>query len=153
MSAIGNFLWFIFGGFVTGLSWWICGAVAYISIVGIPWGRACFMLGKLAFLPFGREVIDRKMLNGTDDVGTGSLGLIGNVIWFVFAGIWLAISHVLFGVACCLTIIGIPFGIQHFKLAGAALFPIGKTVVSTDLAAAARTADAAVQLDLRRRKS
>ena len=83
----------------------------------------------MAFLPFGREAVDRRVLTGRDDLGTGGLGLIGNVIWFVFAGVWLAIGHVIWGVMNCLTIIGIPFGLQHFKLAGLALFPVGKTVV------------------------
>ncbi|MEW5756561.1 MAG: YccF domain-containing protein [Pseudomonadota bacterium] len=129
MKALGNFLWFILGGVFMGLSWWFFSALAFLSIVGIPWARAGFVIGKFAFFPFGREAISRKDLTGQDDIGTGALGTIGNVIWFVFAGIWLAIGHMLAALACFVTIIGIPFGIQHLKLAGIALAPIGKTIV------------------------
>jgi uncharacterized membrane protein YccF (DUF307 family) len=142
MRTIGNFLWFIFGGFVMGLGWWLAGLVMIVSIVGIPWARACFVFGGFCFLPFGREAIDRKELTGKDDLGTGALGLVGNIIWFVFAGIWLAIGHVISAVLNFMTIIGIPFGIQHLKLAGCALAPIGKTVVSKEVAAEARRRNA-----------
>ena len=138
MGAIGNFLWFVFGGALMGLGWWLAGLVAFITVVGIPWGRACFVIGQFAFFPFGKEAIDRKTLSHKDDVGTGTLGLIGNIIWFLFAGIWLAIGHVTVAIICFITIIGIPFGIQHLKLAGIALAPIGKTIVTKEIAAAAR---------------
>jgi uncharacterized membrane protein YccF (DUF307 family) len=129
MSLIGNIFWFIFGGAVMGLGWWLAGLLAYISIIGIPWGKACFVIGKFAFLPFGKEAISRKYINDKDDIGTGALGSLGNVIWFIFAGLWLAIGHMLSAIACFVTIIGIPFGIQHLKLAGLAIAPIGKTIV------------------------
>lgn len=132
LRTLGNLLWFVFGGLLMGLSWWFFGLLAFITIVGIPWGRACFVIGKLAFWPFGREVIDRKQLTGTGDIGTGSLGLLGNIIWFVFAGIWLAIGHLGSALLCFITIIGIPFGLQHLKLAMLALAPIGKTIVTRD---------------------
>lgn len=138
MSAIGNFLWFILGGALMGLGWWLVGVLAFISIIGIPWGKACFVIGQFAFLPFGREAVSRKDLSRQDDIGTGSLGLLGNVIWFLLAGVWLAIGHVLSAVACFVTIIGIPFGIQHLKLAAIAVAPIGKTIVDKELAAAVR---------------
>lgn len=138
MSAIGNLLWFILGGFVMGLGWWLAGIIAFITIIGIPWGRACFVIGQFAFLPFGREAISRKTLSLKEDIGTGSLGLVGNVIWFVFAGLWLALGHVGSALVCFVTIIGIPFGIQHLKLAGIAIAPIGKTIVTKEVAAAAR---------------
>lgn len=137
MSAIGNFLWFILGGFFMGLAWWIIGLIAFLSIIGIPWGRACFVIGQFAFFPFGKEAISREHLTNKTDIGTGSLGLLGNIIWFIFAGVWLAIGHVCWAIACFITIIGIPFGIQHLKLAGIALAPIGKTIVSKEVAAAA----------------
>lgn len=142
MSAIGNFLWFVLGGFVMGLAWWLAGLLAFITIVGIPWGRACFVIGQFAFFPFGKEAVSRKSLTNRDDVGTGSLGVVGNVIWFVFAGVWLAIGHVLSAISCFVTIIGIPFGVQHLKLAGIALAPIGKTIVAKEVAAALRQQDA-----------
>lgn len=129
MSLIGNIFWFIFGGAIMGISWWLAGLLAYISIIGIPWGKACFVIGQFAFFPFGKEAVSRKYINDKDDIGTGSLGAIGNVIWFIFAGVWLAIGHLLSALLCFITIIGIPFGIQHIKLAGIAVAPIGKTIV------------------------
>ncbi|SFD13672.1 YccF domain-containing protein [Collimonas sp. OK412] len=138
MRAILNFLWFVLGGVFMGLGWWLAGAVAFLTIVGIPWGKACFVIGQFTFFPFGREAVSRKELNNRDDIGTGSLGLVGNILWFVFAGVWLAIGHVLSAIACFITIIGIPFGVQHLKLAGIALAPIGKTIVTKEVAAAAR---------------
>ena len=142
MRAIGNFIWFIFGGILMGLAWWLVGLLAFLSIVGIPWGKACFVIGQFTFFPFGKEAINRKELQQKDDIGTGGLGMLGNVVWFVFAGVWLAIGHLLSAVLCLITIIGIPFGIQHLKLAGIALAPIGKTIVSTEVAVAARKANA-----------
>jgi len=142
MRAIGNFLWFILGGVLMGLAWWLAGLLAFATIVGIPWGRACFVIGQFAFLPFGREAIGRQELTRDGDIGTGGLGTLGNVIWFILAGVWLAIGHVVSALACFITIIGIPFGIQHLKLAGIALAPIGKTIVTKEVAAAARRANA-----------
>ncbi|MES2037460.1 MAG: YccF domain-containing protein [Pseudomonadota bacterium] len=129
MSLLGNILWLIFGGFITGLAWWFAGLVAFISIVGIPWGRACFVIGQLSFMPFGKEVVNRADVSGQEDIGTGALGMIGNIIWFIFAGLWLALAHLMSALVCFVTIIGIPFGIQHLKLAAIAVAPIGKTVV------------------------
>lgn len=142
MRSIGNFLWFIFGGLVLGLAWWLAGLIALLTIVGIPWARASFVIGQFSFFPFGREAISRHELNQQEDIGTGVLGLVGNVIWFVFAGLWLAIGHLTAALACVLTIIGIPFAIQHLKLAGIALAPIGKTIVTIEVAQAARTSNA-----------
>jgi uncharacterized membrane protein YccF (DUF307 family) len=129
MSFIGNIFWFLLGGFFMGLGWWFVGILCAVTIVGIPWAKACFVIGQFAFLPFGKEAVSRKSLTGQDDIGTGSLGLLGNVIWFVFAGLWLAIGHLLSALLCFVTIIGIPFGLQHLKLAGIALMPIGKSIV------------------------
>jgi uncharacterized membrane protein YccF (DUF307 family) len=130
MRSIGNFLWFIFGGFFMGLAWWFFGILAFLTIIGIPWGKACFVIGQFTFLPFGREAVSRRELHHKDDIGTGTLGFVGNIIWFIFAGAWLAIGHVASALACFITIIGIPFGIQHLKLAVLALAPIGKTIVA-----------------------
>ena len=150
MSAIGNFLWFILGGIFMGLGWWLAGLVAFITIIGIPWGKACFVIGQFTFFPFGKEAVSRKELSNKDDIGTGGLGMIGNIIWFVFAGVWLAIGHVISAILCFCTIIGIPFAIQHLKLAGIALAPIGKTIVSKEVAAAARKHDAEAYVAKRR---
>jgi len=129
MRVIGNFFWFIFGGLFMGLGWWLLGVLAFISIIGIPWGKACFVIGQFTFFPFGKEAISRKEISNKEDIGTGDFGIIGNIIWFIFAGVWLVIGHVLSAIACFVTIIGIPFGIQHLKLAAIAIAPIGKTIV------------------------
>ncbi|EEZ83214.1 conserved hypothetical protein [Vibrio alginolyticus 40B] len=121
-----------------GLLWWFFGILAFISIIGIPWGRACIVMGNFSFFPFGKEAISRDELTNEMDIGTSPLGVIGNVLWFVFAGLWLAIGHVLSAAACFVTIIGIPFALQHLKLAVISLAPIGKTVVSSEEAAMAR---------------
>ncbi|MEY3881600.1 MAG: inner membrane protein YccF [Pseudomonadota bacterium] len=142
MTAIGNFLWFILGGVIMGLLWWIVGLVAFISIIGIPWSRACFVIGNFSFFPFGKEAINRKELCLQGDIGTSGFGMLGNIIWFIFAGLWLAIGHVFAAIACFVTIIGIPFGIQHLKLAGIALSPIGKTIVTKQVADAIRADNA-----------
>ncbi|MDC2890453.1 YccF domain-containing protein [Psychrosphaera algicola] len=152
MSAIGNLIWFIFGGVVMGLAWCFFGLLAFISIVGIPWGRACFVMAGFSFFPFGKEAIARDELTLQEDVGTSEFGVVGNVIWFLFAGLWLAIGHLVSAIACFVTIIGIPFAIQHLKLAGISIAPIGKTVVDKEVAAAAHEANAAAEVaNLRRR--
>ena len=109
--------------------WLLAGLLALLTIAGIPWARASFVIGQFSFFPFGKEAISRRELHQEDDIGTGALGLLGNVIWFILAGVWLAIGHLLAAVANFITIIGIPFGLQHLKLAWLALAPIGKTVV------------------------
>lgn len=134
MRLLGNFLWFILGGVFTGILWWIIGLICFISIIGIPWGKSCFVIGHFTFFPFGKEAISRKDLYKTEDIGTSVLGLIGNIIWFLFFGIFLAISHILSAIFCFITIIGIPFGIQHLKLALISLFPIGQTIVDKEVA-------------------
>ena len=139
MTAIGNLLWFIFGGgLVAGLLWILSGLIMYISIIGIPWGNSCFRLANLSFFPFGRTAVRRDILDNRPSPGTGVGGFLGNLVWFVLAGFWLALSHAGAGISYCLTIIGIPFGIQHFKLAGLALAPIGKEVVPLEVARVAR---------------
>lgn len=129
MRTLGNILWFIFGGLWMGLGWWIAGLIAAITIVGLPWAKSCFVIGQFAFLPFGKEAVSRTVVNGAGDIGTGVLGTIGNVVWFLCAGVWLAIGHLATALALFITIIGIPFGWQHVKLAGLALAPVGKTIV------------------------
>lgn len=146
MRAIGNFLWFILGGVLMGLGWWLVGLLCFVTVVGIPWGKACFVIGQFTFFPFGKEAISRKELTNQGDIGTGTMGLLGNILWFIFAGIWLAIGHVLSALACAITVIGIPFAIQHLKLAGIALAPIGKTIVTKEVAEAARRQNAEVSI-------
>jgi uncharacterized membrane protein YccF (DUF307 family) len=129
MRFIGNIFWLVLGGFWMALGWWLAVILMALSIIGLPWARSCFVIGELCMWPFGREAIDRARLTGRSDLGTGPIGFVANVVWFVFAGIWLAIGHLTSAVCCFVTIIGIPFGIQHLKLAVLALAPVGKTVV------------------------
>lgn len=142
MTTLLNLIWFVLGGFVMGIGWWVAGLVCAISIVGLPWARACFMFGTFCFLPFGREAMDRREYTGRSDLGTGTLGFLGNVIWFFVLGLPLALGHLASAAANAVTIIGIPFAWQHVKLALCALAPIGKTVVTTEEAAAARRRNA-----------
>ena len=129
---IGNILWFVLGGFWMGLGWWFAGLVALLTIVGIPWARACFTIGTFSFWPFGRVAVPRQHVTGRHDVGTGALGTIGNIVWFLLAGWWLALGHIIAAVLNFITFIGIPFGIQHVKLAGIALMPVGLSVVTKE---------------------
>lgn len=143
LSTLGNLIWFFLGGVWLGLGWWLAGVVMAVSIIGLPWARSCFVLGGFCFFPFGREAIGRDELSGQPDLGTGALGLVGNVLWFLLAGWWLALGHLAAAVANALTIIGIPFAVQHVKLALCALAPVGKTVVSKEMAEQARRRNAA----------
>ena len=128
MSAIGNFLWFVLGGVFMGLGWWLVGLLAFVTIVGIPWGRACFVIGQFSFFPFGKEAIDRKTLTSKDDIGTSGAGTVGNIIWFVFAGWYIALSHLIIAVAEFVSIIGIPFALKDLELAKLAVAPVGRTI-------------------------
>lgn len=132
LRLIGNIIWLIIFGFMSGIYWWLAGVIMILFIVTIPWAKACFVIGWFTFWPFGREAVSREELTGQEDIGTGVLGVIGNILWFIFAGIWLALYHLSLALFCVITIILIPFGIQHFKLALVSLFPIGKTIVSVD---------------------
>lgn len=139
LRLIGNVLWFVFGGLFMGLAWWLVGLIAFISMVGIPWGRACFVIGGFSFWPFGRVALSRSELTGREDFGTGPFGIIGNVIWLVLAGWWLALGHVISAALDFITIVGIPFGLQHLKLAAISLWPVGVRVVPVGVADGMRT--------------
>ncbi len=128
MTLLLNILWFILGGFATGFAWMVGAALLAITIVGLPWAAAAFRIGLFAFAPFGRHVVPRTVMTGQADLGTGCLGVGLNIIWFVFAGWYIALAHLVLGVAQAITLIGIPFAIQNFKLAIVALAPVGKTV-------------------------
>ncbi len=132
MNLILNLLWFILGGFWMGLAWIVAGLIMIVTVVGIPWARAAFAIASFSFWPFGRIAVDRRMLTGRDDIGTGALGVVGNVIWFLLAGWWLALGHLIAAVALTVTIIGIPFAFQHVKLALLAIAPIGQDIVPVD---------------------
>lgn len=130
MNQVLNILWVVLGGFLMALGWWLAGLFMALTIIGLPWARAAFTLGLFTLWPFGREMVDRRFLTGREDIGTGVLGMMGNIVWFVVAGAWLAIGHILCAVACAVTIIGLPFAWVHLKLAMASIAPIGKDVVA-----------------------
>ncbi|AZZ36701.1 YccF domain-containing protein [Bdellovibrio sp. qaytius] len=127
INFLMNLLWLFLGGWTTALSWFASSLFMVISIVGIPWARAAFNIALLNLWPFGSSVRTRT----SNDIGTGSLGFIGNIIWFVFCGWWLAALHIFWGLLFCITIIGLPWGLQHFKLAKISLAPIGKKIIFT----------------------
>jgi uncharacterized membrane protein YccF (DUF307 family) len=129
IRLILNLLWFFFGGWLSGLLWLLGGAILALTIVGLPYTFAAWRIASFSFWPFGREVVSRELASGERDIGTGPLGLILNIIWFIFAGWYIALSHLLIAVAEFVTIIGIPFALKDLQLAGLALAPIGKTVV------------------------
>jgi uncharacterized membrane protein YccF (DUF307 family) len=124
-----NILWIVFGGLGMAVGWLIAAIVMAITIIGLPWARAAFNIAAYTLLPFGQRAVDRETVTGRGDIGTGVLGLIGNIIWLVLAGWWLAIGHLLAALALAITIVGIPFAWAHLKLAGIALWPIGKVIV------------------------
>lgn len=119
MSMIGNILWFVFAGLWQGLSWILVGCLWCITIVGIPGGLQCFKMAGLAFLPFGKEV----------EYGGGVPSALANIVWLIFGGIFLALEALVNGVILCITIVGIPFGLQCFKQAKLALMPFGAEVL------------------------
>lgn len=128
MTLLLNILWFIFGGWISGLLWMLGGVLLAITIVGLPYSAAAFRLAGFAFWPFGKEVVSRDEI-GEGDLGTGPLGFLLNVLWFLLAGWYIALSHLIIAFAEAITIIGLPFAFKDLQLAGFALAPIGKTVI------------------------
>jgi uncharacterized membrane protein YccF (DUF307 family) len=122
MNTLGNVIWFIFGGFLGGLGWLLAGIIWCITIIGIPIGLQCFKFAGLSFWPFGKEVI----------YSTSSISFLVNIIWLIISGFPLALAHCFSGIILCITIIGIPFGKQSFKLAKLALMPFGARIVSAN---------------------
>jgi uncharacterized membrane protein YccF (DUF307 family) len=124
MSTLGNILWILLGGgIIICLEYLIGGLLLCLTIIGIPFGIQCFKLAYLSLLPFGKRLIDR-------DSYTGCLAIAMNVLWILFGGLWIFLTHVIFAILCAITIIGIPFAKQHMKLAILGLTPFGKDIVS-----------------------
>ena len=121
MNFIGNLIWIICGGLFSAIGWWLAGILWCITIVGIPVGLQCFKMSSLSLNPFGKEVIDEG----------GAVSCLLNIIWFFVSGLELAIGNIIIGCILCVTIIGIPFGMQFFKIARLALFPFGARIVKT----------------------
>lgn len=132
VSLLLNVLWMIFGGLEMAIAWLFAALIMVLTIVGIPWARAAFNIASYALLPFGRRAVSRAEFLGTEDVGTGPFGLLGNIVWLVLAGWWLALGHLIAAFLLAITIVGIPFAWAHLKLAGIALWPIGKMIVEAD---------------------
>jgi uncharacterized membrane protein YccF (DUF307 family) len=123
-----NILWFIMGGWISGLLWLLGGALLALTIVGLPYTAAAWRIAGFAFWPFGKEIVSREIVTGKHDLGTGPLGFLLNVAWFVLGGWYIALSHLMIAAAEAVTIIGIPFAIKDFQLALIALAPIGREV-------------------------
>ena len=132
LSLFLNVLWIVFGGLWMAAGWMIAGIIMAITIIGLPWAWAAFNIAFYTLLPFGQKAVSREAHTGREDFGTGPFGLLGNIIWLVLAGWWLALGHVITAILLAITIIGIPFAWAHLKLAGLALWPIGKMIVPAD---------------------
>lgn len=123
MNFLGNLIWLIFGGLVIAIEYFIGSILLMITIVGIPFGLQTLKMGALALWPFGRDTRVHSR-------ASGCLYILMNIIWLLCGGLWIAITHALFGLLLCITIIGIPFGLQHFKLTAIALNPFGRDIVN-----------------------
>lgn len=119
MNLLGNLLWLIFGGFLAAICWGLAGCIWCITIVGIPVGLQCFKMMGLSLWPFGRDIV----------YGTGTVSFLMNILWLLFSGLELCIGHLALGAVLCMTIIGIPFGMQNFKMARLALMPFGAEII------------------------
>jgi uncharacterized membrane protein YccF (DUF307 family) len=125
MKTLLNLIWFVFGGFVLALGYFLAGIICCALIITIPWGIASFRIGSYALWPFGRTIVDR---GGR----VGAFSTLGNVIWLLVAGIWIAIGHVATAITMAMTIVGIPLAIANLKLIPVSLMPLGKEIVPTD---------------------
>jgi uncharacterized membrane protein YccF (DUF307 family) len=135
MSAFAlllNVLWILFGGLWMAAGWVIAAVLMAITIIGLPWARAAINIAWYTLLPFGQKAVSRAEYSGREDIGTGPLGILGNLVWFVLAGWWLALGHLLTAIMLAFTIIGLPFAWAHLKLAALALWPIGKMIVPAE---------------------
>lgn len=124
MKLLLNIIWFVFGGIAICIEYLLSSILLMLTIVGIPFGLQTLKMGMLALWPFGKEV-------KTIEESSGCLNLFMNVIWFFIGGVWIMLTHLVFALVFCITIVGIPFGLQHFKLAGLALRPFGKEIINT----------------------
>lgn len=157
MRFAGNVIWFVLGGWYTALFWLVGAGVFALSIVGLPLTIAALQMAALSAWPFGKEVVHIRELDGkgitVSTATTGTIGFVVNVLWALTFGIILFMAYLVAGVLCCLTIIGIPFGLQSFKLAGISLWPVGRRVVTVELANLARNQNAQTKLDKYRRRA
>ena len=153
MRFFGNILWFIFGGWYLALSWLLGALVFAITIIGLPLTRSAIEMAKLSAFPFGKDVMHVRDLDGKDNNAlTGTIGLVFNILWCITFGWILFVMYLVAGVLSCLTIILIPFGLQSFKLAGISFWPVGRRVVSKEMAEIARKDKAQQEFDKLRDK-
>ncbi|SMH60752.1 YccF domain-containing protein [Azospirillum agricola] len=132
VSFVLNVLWVVTGGIWMALGWLLAAVLMAVSIIGIPWARSAVTIARYTLLPFGQTAVRRDEFRGREDIGTGGVGFIGNVIWFVLAGWWLALGHLVAAAGLAITIIGLPFAWAHLKLALLALWPVGTEIVTDD---------------------
>jgi len=150
MRFIGNIIWFVFGGWLLAITW-LLGAILFaITIIGLPITKSAIEMAKMSAFPFGKDVVhiremDLKDLSGATAV-TGTIGFIANIIWALTFGWLLFLMYLVAGIICCITIICIPFGIQSFKLAGISFWPVGRRVVTKEMAEEVRRRAASKKL-------
>jgi uncharacterized membrane protein YccF (DUF307 family) len=132
LSFLLNVVWLFTGGIWMALGWLIAAIIMAITIIGLPWARAALTIARYTLFPFGFTAVRRDDYYGREDLGTGAIGMLGNVIWFVLAGWWLALGHLVSAVGLAITIIGLPLAWAHLKLAALALWPIGKEIVPVE---------------------
>lgn len=132
VSFILNVLWLVAGGAVAAFGWFVAAVIMVVTIIGIPFARAAFDNGVYTLWPFGVRAVARDRYYG-EDIGTGPLGFLGNIVWFILAGWWLALGHLVAAFFLAITLVGLPFAWAHVKLAGFALWPIGRSVVRHDI--------------------
>jgi uncharacterized membrane protein YccF (DUF307 family) len=132
LSLLLNLVWIVFGGLWMAVGWVIAAVLMAITIVGLPWTWAAFNIASYTLLPFGQKAVSRAEYFGSEDIGTGPLGVLGNIVWLMLAGWWLALGHLITAMLLAVTIVGIPFAWAHLKLAGIALWPIGKMIVPAE---------------------
>ena len=139
MKLALNILWFIFGGGIFAAAlWMIAGGLLALTLVGLPFAVAAFRIAGFAAFPFGRRLVDAELVGEQTLPGTGLV----NLLWVVLAGVWLAIAHVIAGIACLGSIVGIPFGLAHFQLAAICFAPLGKRTLRSEIAEALERARA-----------
>jgi len=124
MNFLGNIIWLIFGGFLAALGYFFGGLLLCITIIGIPWGLQCFKLARFVLMPFGKKIV-------SDSSNSGCLSILCNVIWILCGGLYTAFIHIIMGLLLYISVIGIPWGRQHFKLVEISLAPFGKRIVLT----------------------
>ena len=125
MRILGNLIWLIFGGLVTAIEYFVASLLLFITVIGIPFGLQTLKIAELTLWPFGKDT-------QTMEHSSGCLSTLMNIIWILIGGIWISLTHIVFGILLAITIIGIPFAKQHFKLAALALAPFGREVVNTN---------------------